>query len=106
MATSNIPRQGPYIILRSYSCSVSGTFSAREHRTYTATNFGISAISGYTPAFIHTFSSNMLPDLDIIWVNLTTSGNVMGVCTVNAAQHTVSGTLDLTIGWVRNDLIL
>ena len=96
--------EAPAILKRSYSYKVTADFEARGHKTVSAANFEISAIEGYTPLLIHSFSCGT-QWIEITWVNLTTSGAVMGLCTADQSAQTTDFYVYVTICFVRNDLI-
>lgn len=101
MATSTIPNSMPYIRLESYQFYVSADFAARDHQFVGS----LTPISGYTPLLIHSFANSNQQHIDNIWVDLNTSGSVVGLCTSNQTGSTDNFYVYLTVGWVRDDLI-
>ena len=104
MATSMIKTDAPAIRVIDYGCYVTTDFDARGHGTITASAFGIQPVEGYTPLCIKRFSINT-EKIDITWVNVTTSGGVMGLCTANQTGVTDNFSVYVSITWVRNDLV-
>lgn len=103
MATSVINDQQRMFIRKTYTYTY--TAGADSRYNLTASNFGITAISGYTPVGIsYAYSGN--GSVNMRGINLTTSGTVMYI--YNKSGSGVSGTsvtARVDIVWMRNDLV-
>lgn len=87
------------IISRDYSYNYEIT--AGTYAQISATNLGITAISGYTPiGFRKVYAGSRYMNISLS--QAVTSGTVVGMTNTNSA--TVTGTLAVTIIFIRNDV--
>ena len=101
MATSTIQALGPPVIIETYQATYSNGVKAA--RSLSATNFNISAKTGYTiGAIVRWYSGNS--GEDVAQINGVTSGTVMVI--KDSTQSSVSSqTAYIRVMWIRDDVL-
>lgn len=98
MAMSLIKDPGPIFKYKMYSYSYS--IGAFEHKDLSASNFGISAISGYSIAGCYSWTSGN-DNTSVVQISPTTSGTVMQL--FRKPNSSSSTTAYISLLWVKNE---
>ena len=100
MAQYVIENPGDVFLYKTYSCSYS--IGGYEHKGLTASNFGISAISGYTPIGCYSFTSGN-SDVSVVKIVTSSSSSAEVMRLFRKPSSSASGTAYLSYLWIKNE---